>query len=136
MKSKMRFSMFPVSLALARCPAPQAPVGTSTAKRDSVCDGILMDGEHCIPLCPGYDPSPPLLSCFGDQLVPEAFACKPQRTSKVREDTAFVDDFPVSNCLQEAAECSHQRLQYVTHLAQSGTWEGTTCTVTICLDTV
>eukprot|EP00435_Cladocopium_sp_Y103_P037039 s1344_g9.t1 len=115
-------------LAFADCqvPRPRWSVDTGSCF-ESEREGYLRDGEHCVPKCAaGYHTSISVLSCVGEQMVPEAFDCSlVQAVTPAHELVADIpDSFSISRCLREASACSYERLQYATYLAQAGDWEG------------
>ena len=104
---------------------------------------VVPDGGRCTPRCAsGYTASETSLVCEAGQLTPSTFRCEPCE-SKIApfELSRCMDD--ISACGEQAiyesccpnfllwnwtiafcTSCPGQRLQYATHLAQAGDWEG------------
>ena len=99
-------------LAFADCqvPRPQWSVDTGSCF-EAEREGYLRDGEHCVPKCaPDYYASVSVLSCVGEQMVPEAFVCPlvPMATRAHESIEDIPDSFRISRCLREANACSYE----------------------------
>ena len=99
-------------LAFADCqvPRPRWSVDTGSCF-EAEREGYLRDGEHCVPKCAaGYYASVSVLSCVGEQMVPEAFVCSlvPMATLAHELIEDIPDSLRISRCLREASACSYE----------------------------
>ncbi|CAE8581119.1 unnamed protein product, partial [Polarella glacialis] len=117
---------FPVARTSTDCPMPQVQwsslAGSCQEARGKSTGHKVPDGSRCIPWCAsGYAADEDFLLCQGGLFTPRAtFGCLVQETVGVQAP----DDLPISRCMEDMDACSFQRLQYSTHLAQAGDWEG------------